>query len=848
MKNRGLSQVISVLICISLVFCTLLGANGIATAATSKATSGSAGGKTTWSYNAATKTLTISGTGATNDYNAALRKVPWESYKSELTKVVVDEGVTILGNYCFYNCTSLTSVQLPSTLTEIHGMGTTDVSYGCFQGCTALTSITFPEKLTKIGTCAFKGCTSLKSVKIPDSVTTLDNGAFCDCTALTNVVYGTGLTSTGVNAFSNSGVKNVTFTSSITSIDMRSFYTTNLIEVELPESVTSIGAQSFGYCGFLTKVTVNNAKATFTGDSFGGSKQDLTFYGHKNSTTETYATEHSYGFVSIDSCDHLTTREEITKEATCTEKGEKNIICSDCGQIVDTVEIPALGHNYAVTGTEDKTTEDGHIYTNYTCSRCNDTYAEPEHQLAPDGSATKYVWIEGKYTYSKRATCTTGGTETYTCNISGCNKIETNRIPAGSHTVEEWTVTKKPTCTEKGSRTGTCTTCGSTVTESIAATGHTYDENNPTATDDKTTEDGHIYKTYTCTTCGATVEKTEHVAWVDGKFTPNVITQPTCTVNGLERDTCDICGETRNVTLPSNGQHTWELTSTSEATCTARGTKVYTCSVCGRTYTEYTDALGHDYVKSEADTVQPTCTAAGSALYKCSRCSSTKTEVLPATGHTPDESTYKVTTEPTCEKEGSATATCSVCKTEYTITLDALGHDYQDVAVAIEDKPGHNLVTPTCSRCGNKKTATVVHAEWVDGYYTTKVVKEAGCLDGASTDTCTICNTTRTNTLPAMGHNYVYTGSQSSDGRMIYRCSYCNMLDRESPASVLSMWSTSYMNTTPKRTAYDDSSYLDANGDGYINAMDYAMIVNANKKTLNTTTTTTTTTAQSSEN
>ena len=333
---------------------------------------------------------------------------------------------------------------------------------------------------------------------------------------------------------------------------------------------------------------------------------------------------------------------------------------------------------------------------------------------------------------------------------------------------------------------------------------------------------------------------------MDGKFTPNVITQPTCTVNGLERDTCDICGETRNVTLPSNGQHTWELTSTSEATCTARGTKVYTCSVCGRTYTEYTDALGHDYVKSEADTVQPTCTAAGSALYKCSRCSSTKTEVLPATGHTPDESTYKVTTEPTCEKEGSATATCSVCKTEYTITLDALGHDYQDVAVAIEDKPGHNLVTPTCSRCGNKKTATVVHAEWVDGYYTTKVVKEAGCLDGASTDTCTICNTTRTNTLPAMGHNYVYTGSQSSDGRMIYRCSYCNMLDRELPASVLSMWSTSYMNTTPKRTAYDDSSYLDANGDGYINAMDYAMIVNANKKTLNTTTTTTT--AQSSEN
>ena len=74
------------------------------------------------------------------------------------------------------------------------------------------------------------------------------------------------------------------------------------------------------------------------------------------------------------------------------------------------------------------------------------------------------------------------------------------------------------------------------------------------------------------------------------------------------------------------------------------------------------------------------------------------------------------------------------------------------------------------------------------------------------------------------------------------------MLDRESPASVLSMWSPSYMNTTPKRTAYDDSSYLDANGDGYINAMDYAMIVNANKKTLNTTTTTTTTTAQSSEN
>ena len=73
--------------------------------------------------------------------------------------------------------------------------------------------------------------------------------------------------------------------------------------------------------------------------------------------------------------------------------------------------------------------------------------------------------------------------------------------------------------------------------------------------------------------------------------------KPTCTTDGYRRDKCDICGETRTITLPSNGGHTWEVTEQVEPTCTTKGQTNYKCSVCDATKKDSeVPALGHSYV------------------------------------------------------------------------------------------------------------------------------------------------------------------------------------------------------------------------------------------------------------
>lgn len=848
MKKR-ITKMLAFAVSLVLIMTALFSVNlAVATAATA----GTCGDSATWSYDSATTTLTISGTGATKDYNAMLSKAPWTDYKSSITTVVVNEGITEIGNYSFYNCTALTSVSLPSTLVSLHGSGTMTTSYGCFQGCTALTSITLPEGLESIGNCAFKDCTALKGITLPNSLTALSYGAFSNCTALVNVTFGNGLTETGSNSFYNSGVKNINWSDSITTVSSYSFYGFQGTELNFPENITYIGYRAFADNYFLKKVTVNNANTqiatalnTEISSPFAGHEQDnVTIYGHKGSTAESFAAQFSYPFVSLDECDHETTHEVIKLEATCTETGILQNVCDNCGAVVSETAIAALGHDYAVTETVDNTEIDGHIYTSETCTRCGDVRDTVEHQKAPEGSATKYIWKDGYYTYTNSATCTTPGTEKYTCTVEGCCIIgniatyETLSASLGSHNVEEYTVTATATCTAEGSQEGVCTICGETVTKTIPATGHGYTEDNLLETIDNTAEDGHIHRIYQCQNCAEQIDEPEHIEWIEGFYTASVITEPRCVINGAERDTCDICAQTRTVTIPANGQHEWYVTTATEPSCTIAGRINYACKNCSLTKSEEIEKLGHDYVIVEENCVAATCTTAGYDYYKCARegCSVTKQQTIAALGHTADE--YTVTAEPSCEETGSKVGVCTrvnngeVCGETFTVTLDALGHNYEDVVADLtgENKPGHSLVTPTCTRCGSTTAAAMRHDEWIEGYYTNTSLTSPTCtIRGTTKDTCTICNTARTNYIPALGHNYNYTGELRCDG-MRYRCSICLASAYIDANEVFGYWNPIYVNSKSiNRTGTDITSYLDANGDGIINGKDYAIIKNAAK-------------------
>jgi len=135
-------------------------------------TSGSFGKNVTFDYKAATQTLTISGTGAMTDYNNP-NSAPCYGFKEEIKTIIIEEGITHVGECDFYEFVNLTSVSLPNSLISIGAEA--------FKICSALESIVIPDAVTNIGGAAFKGCSNLNSVTLPKALTVLSEGVFSWC-------------------------------------------------------------------------------------------------------------------------------------------------------------------------------------------------------------------------------------------------------------------------------------------------------------------------------------------------------------------------------------------------------------------------------------------------------------------------------------------------------------------------------------------------------------------------------------------------------------------------------------------------------------------------------------------
>lgn len=137
--------------------------------------SGTCGTDLTWYLNC-DGVLTISGTGAMNNYSSTT--MPWYTRRNDVKQVFINSGITSIGQYAFYNCINLTSVSISS--------GVTTIKPYAFQGCSSLSSVTIPSGVTTINYYAFRNCTSLTSVTIPSSVTSLGDETFYN-TGLTDV-------------------------------------------------------------------------------------------------------------------------------------------------------------------------------------------------------------------------------------------------------------------------------------------------------------------------------------------------------------------------------------------------------------------------------------------------------------------------------------------------------------------------------------------------------------------------------------------------------------------------------------------------------------------------------------
>ena len=208
-------------------------------------------------------------------------------YNNGMGVITFDGDVTMIGNQAFYNCTSLTSVNIPDSVTEIgshtfYGCtsltsvnipdSVTSIGNSAFNNCTSLTSVNIPDSVTSIGEWAFGYCSSLTSVNIPDSVTTIGEAAFTVCKSLTSVTIGDSVTEIGNYTFSAcTSLTSVNIPDSVTTIGEGAFaYCPSLTSVTIPDSVTTIGYQAFAYCPSLTSVTIGDSVATIGESAFEG--------------------------------------------------------------------------------------------------------------------------------------------------------------------------------------------------------------------------------------------------------------------------------------------------------------------------------------------------------------------------------------------------------------------------------------------------------------------------------------------------------------------------------------------------------------------------------------------------
>ena len=142
--------------------------------------SGKCGKNLTWTYDVPACTLTISGTGVMDDYNFD-KMPPWYQWRFFIKNIVMEEGITKIGELAFNGCERLETATIPN--------GVEIINNGAFNVCYSLKKITIPESVTTINYGAFSSCTSLTSIIMGKDVTNVGEYAFAGCNNLTDVYY-----------------------------------------------------------------------------------------------------------------------------------------------------------------------------------------------------------------------------------------------------------------------------------------------------------------------------------------------------------------------------------------------------------------------------------------------------------------------------------------------------------------------------------------------------------------------------------------------------------------------------------------------------------------------------------
>ena len=284
--------------------------------------SGSCGTNVTYSYVESTHTLTISGTGAMANYNSS-SDWPWYSYRADITSVVIEDGVTTIGNYAFRECNNagFTSINIPASVESI--------GEDAFNGCSGVTTVTFApnSQLTRIDNFAFYCCDNAEftSITIPASVEYIGNSAFINCSKLASITFAE--------------------VSHLTTIDFQAFNGTAISSITIPASVTSIGSYVFGDCQNLTSINVEAGNTNYSSEGgvlLNKDKTTLIQYPIGN-TASSYTIP--YGVTTIDdnAFDGCTSLRSVNIPASVTSIGNYSFYSAGLTSVTIPANVTSIG-------------------------------------------------------------------------------------------------------------------------------------------------------------------------------------------------------------------------------------------------------------------------------------------------------------------------------------------------------------------------------------------------------------------------------------------------------------------------------------------------------------------------
>lgn len=238
-------------------------------------------------------TLTISGSGAMQAYKmgewqpSTNVETPWYGSRENITRVVIEDGVTSVGDYAFCGCVNVNEVVLPERMSQLGHFsfngcsqltsikipdGITYIPTALFEDCSNLREVIIPESVTKMGSSVFDGCSNLQEIVIPEGVTEIGFNTFCDCSSLQEIQIPESVTKLQFNIFNGcSGLKNVVVPESVIEIGAFAFSgCSSLQEIKIPEGITKIDTYTFLGCSSLQEIVIPESVSEIGHNAFSG--------------------------------------------------------------------------------------------------------------------------------------------------------------------------------------------------------------------------------------------------------------------------------------------------------------------------------------------------------------------------------------------------------------------------------------------------------------------------------------------------------------------------------------------------------------------------------------------------